>query len=227
MKKSDSELSKCYLAGECLCCPATDCLLRECGINRIREKQHETALAFAKKDEFVSDAEFSDNINKNPDYMQDFLDSVDEEKEPTIADIVRQTKLDTLRHVAHYWAESPNSFDALMRKIMLDQNQSDFARGKGVTRQSISKAIRQERNDKFKKEISRLENLNNCFINFTPLENQIYRICFVDGCTIRSAAQQLKISASKVYRVKQILRVKLSKSETVKTQNSKKREKNK
>ena len=223
--KSEAELEKCYGVG-CIVCAADDCELRECGINRIREKQNDTALAFARKDELPDDT-FTDNLNNfGGDYMQQFIVEVDH-PEPSIAELLRQTKLETLRHVAHYWAEFPNSFDALMSKIMFNENQTILAKKKGVTRQCISKAIRQETNDKFKKQIARLEQLNTVISGFSQIERDIYRLCFEDRVSIRSAAIELNISPAKVFRMKQHLREKLQKSETVNTGKNKKRQKNK
>lgn len=219
--KSDAELEQCYGVG-CLDCQMADCELRACGINRIREKQQETALKFAGKDEMVSDAEFDDSINFAGDYMRQICDIIDNPKQP-LSDQMRQTKLDTLRHIAHFWAEKPKSFDAMMRKIMLGQNQSDIARQKGVSRQSISKAIRQEHNDKLKKRIVQLERLINVLVAFTPLELQVYQLCFNQKLSVRNAAKQLNISPTKVYRLKQILRGKMAKCETLKRTITKKR----
>ena len=104
------------------------------------------------------------------------------------------------------------TFEATLMKIAKASNQSDLARKKGVSRQYISKAIRAENNNKYKEEIMRLKKVN----NLSPDEFAVYRLINVDGCSIRSAAIQLKISPAKVYRMKQRLNLKLQKSETQK-----------
>jgi DNA-binding phage protein len=174
----------------------------------IREKQKETALRFGKKDEMVCDANFIDGMEGKE---SDFIEEIDH-PEPSVRELVKDAQLEVLRKVIQLWLEKPMTFEATLMKIAKASNQSDLARKKGVSRQYISKAIRAENNNKYKEEIMRLKKVN----NLSPDEFAVYRIINVDGCSIRSAAVQLKISPAKVYRMKQRLNLKLQKSETQK-----------
>lgn len=201
------ELEKCY-GVNCISCHHVECELRTCGIAVIREKQKETALRFGKKDEMVCDANFIDGMEGKE---SDFIEEIDH-PEPSVRELVKDAQLEVLRKVIQLWLEKPMTFEATLMKIAKASNQSDLARKKGVSRQYISKAIRAENNNKYKEEIMRLKKVN----NLSPDEFAVYRLINVDGCSIRSAAIQLKISPAKVYRMKQQVSLKLQKSETQK-----------
>lgn len=221
------ELANCY-GKHCLHCE-TPCELQSCGINVIREKQHEIALRFGKRDEMVADEVYVDDMCDSrkggpDDYMDDFLAAVEHE-DPTEEELLKQVKLDTLRHILHYWAEKPTCLEAMFRRYLLGQNQSDMARIRGVTRQNVSKIIKTERREIFQKQIHDLQERLDTMEKLSPEEIAIYRSCMQDGCSIRSTAKQLHLSPARVYRVKQSLRRKMAKSETLLTPQNKKNQK--
>ena len=51
-------------------------------------------------------------------------------------------------------------------------------------------------------------------LELTPEEFAVYKIMFLDGCSVRSTAAQLGISKSKAARMGQVLRRKLGKNGT-------------
>lgn len=222
--KDEEELAKCY-GVNCLSCTCTDCELRACGVNVIREKQHEIALRFGKRDEMVTDETYVDEMcdhRHHGDYLEQFLATV-EHQDPTIDELLRQAKLDTLRHVLHYWAEKPTSLEVLFRRYLYGQNQSDVARMRGVTRQNVSKEMKMESGEYYRRQIKQLRHKADVFATLSATELAVYRICFEGGCSVRSAAVQIGISPAKVHRVKHLLRLKLAKSETVQNHQNKKK----
>lgn len=217
----------CYGKG-CLRCPVTTCELRECGINVIREKQREIAMRMSKRDDKVADEEYIDDMtdmeNDKGEYMEEFLSAVEHE-DPTVAELLQQVKLDTIRHILHFWAEKPTTLEVLFRSVLYGQNQSDIAKLRSVSRQNISKIIKTERREQYQKQISDLQREISVYHNLTPDELAVYRYCMLDGCSIRTTAKMLHMSPAHVYRVKQCLRRKMGKSETPVSPKTKKSEK--
>jgi hypothetical protein len=116
------------------------------------------------------------------------------------------------------YVSKPVLFDVMIRKIFENKNISDVAKLKNETRQGVSAKLAREiagmkpEKEKYKDSLR-------------GLERSVYELCFEDGCTIRSAAQQLGISKDKVYRVRQKLSTKNKKNATKNAKTNKKLEK--
>nr|DAM90920.1 MAG TPA: ECF sigma factor [Caudoviricetes sp.] len=119
-----------------------------------------------------------------------------------------------LNQVAFLYIEHRALFDALIRKIYLGQNQADISRERGISRQAVSKQLRQgivnmmTRELGMKTPVAKREKL----LGLTGKEFEVYKKIFVDGCTERSAAIQLGIPKSTVHDIGQNLRRKLAKN---------------
>ena len=196
-------IEHCY-GIDCLKCESA-CQHREIGISVIREKQREVSLRYGKRDEFVGDAEFLDEMGVVSEGLLDF-----DQHEPSVRELIQEAQLELLRRLIFLWLEKPMTFDATMARIVKGENQSDMARAKGVTRQYISKAIKAENNNALREEIRKLHTV----IGFSSREQKAYRLFFEDGVTVRAAAKIMGISPATAYRMKQHLRSKLTKSET-------------
>ncbi len=139
-----------------------------------------------------------------------------------------------LEKLAEVYFSMPTVFEGLMHGIFKDKKQADLARDKNITRQGINKRMHrelgvdqkrnsiQERRDrelaavKLKFELAeQLEQEKDQLIReMSPNEFAVYKLCFIDGCSIRSAAMQLNIKKSRVHQIGQSLRRKLDKNWT-------------
>ena len=119
-----------------------------------------------------------------------------------------------LNQVAFLYIEHRALFDALIRKIYLNQNQSDISRERGISRQAVSKELRQGIVNMMTKELGMKTPIvkREKLLGLTGKEFEVYKKLFVDGCTERSTAIQLGIPKSTVHRMGQNLKRKLARS---------------
>ena len=139
-----------------------------------------------------------------------------------ISDSARPTVDAVIGRIAELYFNAPASFDCLMKKIFQQKNQSDVARQKNVSRQSVNKrllyelGIAQKRSDlqarrdreladaKAKLEEAEAERRKHVqnLPNMTEKEYAVYKICAVDGCLcVSGVARQAKCSRSAVYKI--------------------------
>jgi predicted DNA-binding protein (UPF0251 family) len=123
---------------------------------------------------------------------------------------------DALRRLFWLLEKKPETTMVLLRKVFLGESQADQARMRNVSRQAVNKQVRGDLSG-----IADLLGLRMpvaareaTLLKLTPEEFGVYKVCFQDGCTIRSAAIQLNMSPAKVYRLKQKVSSKLTKNET-------------
>lgn len=122
---------------------------------------------------------------------------------------------DFVGRLANFYFSRPVVFDAVMKKLFQNKNISKIAAEYGISRQAESA--------KLVREILEMEKPKESFRDkLSGLERDIYQLCFIDGCTIRSAAKQLGISKSSVARLGQKISTKLNKSGTKKSAKIKK-----
>jgi RNA polymerase sigma factor (sigma-70 family) len=141
-----------------------------------------------------------------------------------------------LAQIADIYFTHPTTFELLMKKIYKDYNQSDLAREKGITRAGINKRLMQElgigqkRNnlrirdeielEKAKKEYQQknetLRDREKFFASLSDRDWHIYKLAFIDGCSLDSVANQLNIGTSTVARVVRFLRSKLNENGAIK-----------
>ena len=192
MEKEEKErdVASCY-GTDCGNC-SEPCELHDCGMDVIREKQEE-----------AGGRRFSIRYNDNVETQACI--EIDENN----SEVMR-----VLNQVAFFYIDHRSLFDALIRKIYLGQNQADISRERGISRQAVSKELRQGIVNMMTKELGmkapvvRREKL----LELTGKEFEVYKKLFVDGCTERSAALQLGIPKSTIHRMGQNLRKKLAKN---------------
>ena len=190
--EKERDIANCY-GTECGHC-SEPCELHDCGMDVIREKREE-----------ASGRRFSIRYNDNVE-SQSCIE-IDENN----SEVMR-----VLNQVAFLYIEHRALFDALIRKIYLGKNQSDISRERGISRQAVSKELRQGIVNMMTKELGMKTPVvkREKLLGLTGKEFEVYKLLFVDGCTVRSAAIQLGIPRTTVSRMGQNLRQKLSKSGT-------------
>lgn len=137
-----------------------------------------------------------------------------------------------LERIADLYFNTPVSFETLMKSIFQKKNQSDVSRERGVTRQGLNKrllyelGIAQKRNDiqqrrdrelaeakqEYSEKLTALRERDAFFKTLTPRQWAVYVKVFDDGCSIGSAAAQLKLHKTQVARCVRFLRSKLNKT---------------
>lgn len=240
-KKSDEELEMCY-GKHCRQC-VEKCGLREAGLNVIAEKcevlsihngtNHRVYIdAVAHRDDLSemaenlrlrdSDGDCALEAEMYRDLFKALVSgSANENSGIGVIDSAPSAEAmkfaaEALRKVFWMLEEKPETTMVLLRRVFLRENQADQARGRKVSRQAINKRVRGD--------ISGIATLLGLrvpvaikeakLLELSPEEFGVYKVCFQDGCTVRSAAIQLRMSATKVHRLKQKLTSKLQKSET-------------
>lgn len=117
---------------------------------------------------------------------------------------------DVIEILAMVYFQLPNVFHFAMRKIFHGESQADIARAKKVSREIVSR-----------KGLADLAGIKNPAIHLPPelegMEKLVYDACFLRKLSIRKAAEELKMSKDKVYRVRQKISTKLTKSATSKS----------
>ena len=188
--EKERDITSCY-GTECGHC-SDPCELHDCGMDVIREKQEE-----------ASGRRFSIRYNDNVE-SQSCIE-IDENN----SEVMR-----VLNQVAFLYIEHRALFDALVRKIYLNQNQSDISRERGISRQAVSKELRQGIVNMMTKELGMKTPVvkREKLLGLTGKEFEVYKKIFVDGCTERSAAIQLGIPKSTVHDIGQNLRRKQTKN---------------
>lgn len=248
-KKSDAELEQCY-GKQCLLC-SEDCNLKSAGQNVIAEKREVLSIhngtnhrvyidAVAHRDDLSEMAEnlrlrdsggdcsataemYADlsqalvcgDKNANFDFIK--LDAAPSSEAAVFA-------AEALRRLFWMLERKQETTMVLLRRVFLGENQADHARNRKITRQAVNKKTRGD--------ISGIASLLGLrvpvavkeakLLSLTPEEFGVYKVCFQDGCTVRLAAIQLKMSPAKIHRLKQKVRSKLAKSETRKMAKNKK-----
>lgn len=248
-KKTDAELEKCY-GRECLLCDE-HCNLKSAGLNVIKEKQEVLSIhngtnhrvyidALAHRGDLAEMAEnlrlrdFGGDCNIEAEMYQDLSKALASGDKNENFDCIKLSAAPTpeaaafaaeaLRRLFWMLEEKPETTKVLLRRVFLGENQADSARSRKVTRQAVNKKTRGD--------ISGIATLLGLrvpvavkeakLLSLTPEEFGVYKVCFQDGCTVRSAAIQLKMSPAKIHRLKQKVRSKLQKSETRKMAKNKK-----
>ena len=189
-EEKERDITSCY-GTDCGHC-SEPCQWYACGMDVIREKQEESG-----------GRRFSIRYNDNVESQACI--EIDENN----SEVMR-----VLNQVAFLYIEHRALFDALIRKIYLNQNQSDISRERGSSRQAVSKELRQGSVNMMTKELGMKTPVvkREKLLGLTGKEFEVYKKIFIDGCTERSAALQLGIPKSTIHRMGQNLRKKLSKN---------------
>lgn len=191
MENEEKDFSVCY-GNQCEKC-IDKCQFYEFGMQVIKEK---------KEDE---ERKFSISYNENIDSSQRINIKINKNNKEA---------LEIIHKIALLYIDYPDVFDTLIKKIYLGKNQSDISREKGITRQAVSKKLKEavirmiEKELGMKTSVAKREKL----LGLTGKEFEVYKKLFVDGCTERSTAIQLGIPKSTIHRMGQNLRRKLSRS---------------
>lgn len=190
-EEKEKNFSVCY-GNQCEKC-SDKCQFYEFGMQVIKEK---------KEDE---ERKFSISYNENIDSSQRINIKINKNNKEA---------LEMINKIALLYIDYPDVFDTLIKKIYLGKNQSEISKEKGITRQAVSKKLKQSVIKMIEKELGmkatvvKLEKL----LGLTGKEFEVYKKIFIDGCTERRAAFQLGIPKSTVHDIGQNLRRKLSKS---------------
>ena len=188
--EKERDITSCY-GTECGHC-SEPCELRDCGMDVIREKMEDEARMFS--------VPFNEKI---------------ETQELDVSDInwKNDDVLYALNRFVFMMREHPVLFKALIDRLYDNKTQTDVARERGITRQAVSKERKNslikymESELGMKAPVVKREKL----LGLTGKEFEVYKKIFVDGCTERNAALQLKTSQSSIHRAVQNLRRKLTK----------------
>ena len=192
-EEKEKNFSVCY-GNQCEKC-SDKCQFYEFGMQVIKEK---------KEDE---ERKFSISYNENIDSSQRINIKINKNNKEA---------LEIINKIALLYIDYPDVFDTLIKKIYLGKNQSEISKEKGITRQAVSKKLKQSVIKMIEKELGmkatvvKLEKL----LGLTGKEFEVYKKIFVDGCTVRSAAIQLGLPKSTVHDIGQVWRRKLTKIRT-------------
>jgi DNA invertase Pin-like site-specific DNA recombinase len=163
--------------------------LKTAGANFAKEQKEEKFTASHKV------------IERHSELFDNLAETFSNENNITISP-VRQAQLDTARKMAFFYIEHPAEFDKFVMQFYFNKNQAAIARDRQVSREAISKQIRNERGDKYKREIANLKQQNAAFATMTANELKVYQICYVDGVfSASNIAKRAGISRWTVYRV--------------------------
>lgn len=141
-----------------------------------------------------------------------------------------------LAQIADIYFKQPTVFDLLMKKIYKGYNQSDLARERGITRAGINKrlmyelGVGQKRNNikvreekeleeakkQYAKKNEELREREKFLASLSYRDWHIYKLAFIDGCSLNSVAIQLNIGTSTVDRVVRFLRLNLNENGAIK-----------
>lgn len=244
-QKSDTELESCY-GRECLQCADVGCQLREAGLNVIAEKKETLSIAngtnhriyletLAHRDDLSEMASGRFSANADSDCGSDAVVYAELAKALVTGDAsafaeapseeAAMFAADALRRLFWMLESKPDTTMVLLRRVFLGESQADYARTKNITRQAVSKRSRGDISgiaELLGLRLPQSSTKEAQLLKLTPEEFGVYKVCYKDGCSVRSAAIQLGMSPAKVQRVKQILSVKLQKSETAKKAKQKK-----
>lgn len=190
--EKERDITSCY-GTDCGHC-SEPCQWYACGMDVIRDRQEEAGgrrFSIRYNDNICAETAINIDANaRNSDVMR------------------------VLNQVAFLYIEHRALFDALIRKIYLNQNQADISRERGISRQAVSKELRQGIVNMMTKELGMKTPVvkREKLLGLTGKEFEVYKLLFVDGCTERSAAIQLGIPKSTIHDIGQVLRRKLAKN---------------
>ena len=192
-EEKEKNFSECY-GNQCEKCNEK-CQFYEFGMQVIKEKKEDEERKFliSYNENIDSSQRFNIKINKN-----------------------NKEALEIINKIAFLYLDYPDVFDTLIKKIYLGKNQAEISKEKGITRQAVSKKLKEslirmiEKELGMKTSVAKREKL----LGLTGKEFEVYKKLFIDGCTLRSASIQLGIPTTTVFRVKQVLRRKLAKNGT-------------
>lgn len=193
------ERVKCY-GVECPKCHHP-CELQAAGIDRYNDDWSDRRIARegGMHNVFLR-ASVPDMSTAAPDLCAD--PDAGTEASPSKRDLQREIVL----HLAELYFRRPATFDMMMRRAFFDENQSDIARHKGVTRAAVSKAIREENNRRLKSENAALRQRCDDLVRMTRAEAAVYKVCAVDGVlSVSEAARQTGFTRRTIYRSIQVL----------------------
>lgn len=200
-----------------------DCRIKDACISASREQQdfvidQNTNLSYdARKDSHNGEDEMEEKLFSG-EMLYDKLFSEEERDREDLPEYLTPLMYEFVHRFVGLYFQNPIVFDALVKKLFRNMNISDMAREKGVTRQAVSATLTREILNMEQPRRDIKEELRG-------LERDVYILCFEDGCSIRSAAKQLGKSKDEIFRLRQKLTSKLSKSATVKTTKIKKNQK--
>ena len=190
-EEKEKNFSECY-GNHCEKC-SDKCKFYEFGMQVIKEKKED------------DERKFSISYNENIDSSQRINTKINKNNKEA---------LEIINKIAFLYIDYPDVFDTLIKKIYLGKNQSEISREKGITRQAVSKKLKEavirmiEKELGMKAPVVKREKL----LGLTGKEFEVYKKIFVDGCTERSTAIQLGIPKSTVHDIGQNLRRKLAKN---------------
>ena len=192
-EEKEKNFSVCY-GNQCEKC-SDKCQFYEFGMQVIKEK---------KEDE---ERKFSISYNENIDSSQRQRINIKINKN-------NKEALEIINKIALLYIDYPDVFDTLIKKIYLGKNQSEISKEKGITRQAVSKKLKQSVIKMIEKELGMKATVVKLgkLLGLTGKEFEVYKKLFIDGCTERSTAIQLGIPKSTVHDIGQNLRKKLAKN---------------
>lgn len=126
-----------------------------------------------------------------------------------------------IEKLSEFYFYSPAVFESLMNSIMMNKSQSDLAREKHISRQCVNKrllrelGIAQKRNDfqqrrdrelaeakkSYEDKLRKLRQKDSFLRSLSNRDWMIYKLRFIDGCTVKSTARQANVTERTVYRV--------------------------
>lgn len=227
---TDEELIKCYgkqklrkvrnanaYTGTC----RRSCPLRDACISRSREDQEFviSQLASCPLDDGRRSTEdnrteipaalIHDPEHREPDGIRGVCDAWMPGVPPDIQRIVWPHVHELLHRMAHMSISAPKQFSAAMRRLFLDESQSEQARIAGVTRQAISSGILLEYAGSRKP-----DEPDNVPKNLSGMEAAVHALLWEKKLSIRAAAAVLGWSKSKTARVGHLIASKIGKIRT-------------
>lgn len=110
----------------------------------------------------------------------------------TIPDEAAPSVIEAMRRLAVVYKEQPMSFKALMEGVYGGLSQTDMAKLRGITRQSVSKALRRENARPLWEDLSR-------FMDTVDADTlALWRLLCVERLSYREAAKKMRISHGRV-----------------------------
>lgn len=159
------------------------------------------ALGIAKAYEGSADRYLQQHSELHNVIYTDDLSKLAILRNTTITDPILCAQFDIARKLAFFYIEHPAEFEKYVLEFFCGKTQSDIARERGVSRQHISKIIKNERNEKYRKEIKMLKQRNAAFDDMTATELKVYQLYYVDSVlNISNLARQAGISRVTAYK---------------------------
>lgn len=173
-----------------------------CNLRAACENYYLTENAPAKDKKTL---EYSDTVENSVDDYNSQYDVFEtacrnEEGEPpamtlggvTIKDEAAPLMIEAVRRLAVVYKDQPMSFQALMTTVYDGLNQSDLARLRGVTRQTVCKALRRENARPLWEDVSR-------FMDSLDADAlALWRLLCVERLSYRATAKRMRITPGRV-----------------------------